>query len=83
MFGSLCSASSQNRCDIKFLTRDIVGQVIDWNAVYPADKSDQTYQQKIKIHYHFIEKIGEILYTFNYARMFLRHLPNTKVRTQE
>ena len=47
--------------EIKFLTRDIVGQFVDWIAVYPADRSVRPYKQKIEIHYHFIGKIEEIL----------------------
>lgn len=47
--------------EIKFLTRDIVGQFIDWIAVYSADRSVRPYKQKIEIHYHFIGKIEEIL----------------------
>ncbi len=52
---------AEGQSDIKFLTRDIVGQFIDWIAVYPADRSVQPYTQKIEIHYHFIGKIEEIL----------------------
>ena len=48
---------AEGQSDIKFLTRDIVGQFIDWIAVYPADRSVQPYTQKIEIHYHFIGKI--------------------------
>ena len=33
---------------IKFLMRDIVGQFIDWIAVYPADRSVWPYTQKSK-----------------------------------
>ena len=51
----------ENHVDIRFLTRDIVGQFIDWIAVYPADRSVRPYTQKIEIHYHFIGKIEEIL----------------------
>ena len=43
---------AEGQSDIKFLTRDIVGQFIDWIAVYPADRSVQPYTQKIEIHYH-------------------------------
>ncbi|MDE7218327.1 MAG: DUF4368 domain-containing protein [Oscillospiraceae bacterium] len=46
---------------MKFLTRDIVGQFIDWIAVYPANRSGRLYTQKIEIHYHFIGKIEKIL----------------------
>lgn len=51
----------EGQTDIKFLTRNIVGQFIDWIAVYPADGSVRPYRQKIEIHYHFIGKIEKIL----------------------
>ena len=51
----------EGQADIDFLTRNIVGQFIDWIAVYPADRSVRPYKQKIEIHYHFIGKIEEIL----------------------
>ena len=51
----------EGQADIRFLTRDIVGQFIDWIAVYPADRSVRPYRQKIEIHYHFIGKIEKIL----------------------
>lgn len=51
----------KGQTNIKFLTRDIVGQFIDWIAVYPEDRSVWPYTQKIEIHYHFIGKIKEIL----------------------
>lgn len=51
----------EGQADIRFLTRDIVGQFIDWIAVYPADRSVRPYQQKIEIHYQFIGKIEKIL----------------------
>lgn len=51
----------EDQADIKSLTRDIVGQFIDWIAIYPEDRSVQLYKQKIEIYYHFIEKIEEIL----------------------
>lgn len=51
----------ESQIDIRFLTRDIVGQFIDWIAVYPEDRSARPYTQKIEIHYHFIGKIEEIL----------------------
>lgn len=51
----------KGQIDIRFLTRDIVGQFIDWIAVYPADRSVQPYRQKIEIHYHYIGKIEKIL----------------------
>lgn len=51
----------EDQIDIKFLTRDIVGQFIDWIAVFPEDRSVRPYTQKIEIHYHFIGKIKEIL----------------------
>ena len=40
------------------LTRDIVGQFIDWIAVYPADRSVRPYRQRIGIYYHFVGRIG-------------------------
>lgn len=51
----------KGQTNIKFLTRDIVGQFIDWIAVYPEDRDAKPYSQKIEIHYHFIGKIEEIL----------------------
>lgn len=51
----------EGQADIKLLTRDIVGRLIDWIAVYPVDRSVRPYQQKIEIHYHFIGKIEKIL----------------------
>ncbi len=51
----------KSQIDIRFLTRDIVGQFIDWIAVYPEDRSARPYTQEIEIHYHFIGKIKEIL----------------------
>ena len=51
----------EDQIDIKFLTRDIVGQFIDWIAVYPEDRNARPYTQKIEIHYHFIGKIKEVL----------------------
>lgn len=43
--------------EILVLTRDIVGQFIDWIAVYPADRSVKPYRQKIEIYYQFIGKV--------------------------
>ena len=37
----------ESQADIKFLTRDVVRQVIDWIEVYPADRSVWWYQQKL------------------------------------
>lgn len=37
----------EGQADIKFLTRDVVRQVIDWIEVYPADSSVWRYQQKL------------------------------------
>ena len=51
----------ESQVDIKLLTRDIVGQFIDWIAVYQADRSVRPYKQKIEVHYHVIGKIEEIL----------------------
>lgn len=39
------------------LTREIVGQFIDWIDVYPADRSTKPYVQRIEIHYHYIGAI--------------------------
>ena len=51
----------EGQAHIRFLTRDVIGQFINWIAVYPADRSVRPYQQKIEIHYHFIGKIEKIL----------------------
>ena len=51
----------EGQSDIKFLTQDIVGQFIDWIAVYPEDRRAKPYSHKIEIHYHFIGKIEKIL----------------------
>lgn len=43
--------------EVSVLKRDIVGQFIDWIAVYPADRSVKPYRQKIEIYYQFIGKV--------------------------
>ena len=51
----------EGQAGIDILSRDIVGQFIDWRAVYPADRSVRPYKQKIEIHYHYIGEIEEVL----------------------
>ena len=42
---------------IFILTRDIIGQFIEWIAVYTADRTAKPYRQKIEIHYQFIGRV--------------------------
>lgn len=42
---------------VRTLTREAIGQFIDWIDVYPADRSTKQYVQKIEIHYHYIGTI--------------------------
>lgn len=46
---------------VEFLALCIVGQFINWIAVYPEDRGIQPYKQNVAIHYHFIDKIEKIL----------------------